>query len=58
MPTTKLLRRGKLEERKDEKDKLERLGITFGGLDLRKERDKDQSALYKKYEDLLYIHTR
>lgn len=59
MPTAKLYRRGKAEERKDERDKYDRFGGITGGTDFKRDRDgKDQNSAFKKYEELLYIHTR
>jgi hypothetical protein len=54
MPTTKLYRRGKPDEKKDDRrDDRDR----FGGTDNRREREKD-NHIFKKVEELLSINLK
>jgi len=57
MPTTKLYRRGKQEDKKDERDKYERFGGVSGVIDYKRDRDNKDPQM-KKYEEAFYVHLR
>ena len=54
MPTTKLYRRGKPEEKKEEKDKYDRFGLIGGDI----KRDRDGRDPNKRFDEATFVHTK